>query len=406
MDHAIDPARAARAHLASHGWIPRKAELFRHLPPPPAAVWLGEDPALAGAVAEAGWSVRELPGDAPGGTVSVRWFDAADPAQRASLFSGLPAPGDDEAAPFAWAHRALLRHALRVRIARADEGAPATLLHLEHRACASVEAPLLVLELQPGARCVLLESHPREHAAGLVQNLQVHVRLAEGAKLQHLRVALPASGDRLAHHVHVRLQRDASYAQCLLASTSDYHLQRNQVELEGAGAAAHAAGVLLGADGALEQQVLARHAAARSRSTVELLALPGATARMVASAHTRIAAGSDDAQARQRLCGIPVAGQPRIVLRPHLEIHHDQVQAAHGATWGSLPEEALFHARQRGLDEAAAKSLILSGLARAVLGRAIDDEQLPPALRLDAALEAALARALAAAPLAVEALHG
>ncbi|HEY0823966.1 MAG TPA: SufD family Fe-S cluster assembly protein [Ramlibacter sp.] len=394
MEHAIDHAAAARAHLAAHGWIPRKAELFRHLPPPPAEVWLGEEPVTGAAVPASGWSVLELPVDGPGGTVGVRWFDAGNPVQRASVFSGLPAPGEDEAAPFAWAHRALVRHALRLRVDRAAADAPPTLLHVEHRPGAAVEAPLLVLELQPGARCVLLESHPRDRAAGLVQNLQVHVRLAQGASLQHLRVALGAPGDRLAHHVHVRLQRDATYAQCLLASTGDYHLQRNLLELQGEGAAAHVAGVLLGATGALEQQVLARHAAARSRSNAEVLALPGAAARMVASAHTRIAAGSDEAQARQRLRGIPMAGQPRIVLRPHLEIHHDQVQAAHGATWGSLPEEALFHARQRGLDEATAKGLILGGLARSVLDAAIDDSPLPAALRLEPLLEAALAREL------------
>ena len=260
-----------------------------------------------------------------------------------------------------------------------------------------------MLELQPGARCVLLESHPREHAAGLVQNLQVHVRLADGASLQHLRVALPATGDRLAHHVHVRLQRDASYAQCLLASTSDYHLQRNQFELEGEGAArmprrAAGRGRRLG-------QVLARHAAARSRSTVELLALPGAAARMVASAHAH--------RRRQRRR----AGTPAPLRHPRGRPAAHRAETAPGDPprpgaggaqrhLGLLPEEALFHARQRGLDEAAAKSLILSGLARSVLARAIDDEPLPPALRLDAALEAALARALAAAPLAVKALHG
>jgi len=35
----------------------------------------------------------------------------------------------------------------------------------------------------------------------------------------------------------------------------------------------------------------------------------------------------------------------------YLEILHDQVQATHGATWGALPEDALFYAQQRGIDE-------------------------------------------------------
>jgi Fe-S cluster assembly protein SufD len=115
-----------------------------------------------------------------------------------------------------------------------------------------------------------------------------------------------------------------------------------------------------------------------------------------------MAPGCSEAATRQRLDGIPTGGQPRIVLRPHLEIHHDEVQAAHGATWGALPEDALFHARQRGLDEASAKTLIVGGLARAVLARAVDDAQWPESFQCDAALEAAVARHLAA----TEVRHG
>jgi len=403
MDMVTDPRPAARAQLAAQGWIPRKAELFRHLPPPPAAVWLGESASCDDGPADCGWSLQQVPG-AAGAQAELRWFDMAHAAQRAKLLSGLPLPGDDAAAAFAWAHRALLRHALRVRVGAAGPGAPATVLHLAHRGHAAVEAPLLLLEVEAGAHCVLLETHERAAGAAVVQNLQVHVTLEQGARLQHLRSVAPGAGDRLAHHVRVRLARDADYAQCLLAEAGAYHLQRNVFDLQGVGAQARASGVLLGGAGALEQQVLVRHEAARTRSAVEVLALPGASAQMVASAHTRIAAGCDEAQVHQRLAGIPVAGQPRIVLRPHLEIHHDQVQAAHGATWGALPEDALFHARQRGLDEAAARSLIVAGMARAVLARAIDEASLPPALRLEDALAAVLTRQFGIA--VTEAAHG
>ena len=34
-----------------------------------------------------------------------------------------------------------------------------------------------------------------------------------------------------------------------------------------------------------------------------------------------------DLEVRQRLSGVALGGQPRMVLRPHLEILHDQVQA-------------------------------------------------------------------------------
>jgi Fe-S cluster assembly ATP-binding protein len=42
-------------------------------------------------------------GQTPASGVDARWLDALDPAQRAELFAGLPAPGDGDARPFAWA---------------------------------------------------------------------------------------------------------------------------------------------------------------------------------------------------------------------------------------------------------------------------------------------------------------
>lgn len=392
-------ALAARKHLDAHGWIPKKAEAFRHLPPPPAQAWLGEATATVAAAPEDGWSLQSLPGSTAG-AVEVRWFDAADAAQRAELFAALPAPADDEAAPFAWAHRALVRTGLRLRV-----GAGESFLRLDRTPVTGVEAPLLLIELAPGASCVMLEAHAASSTAQ-VQNLQVHVQLARGARLQHLRHVPAAGGDRIAHHLHARLDEDAQYAQALLATGSDYHLQRNVVALQGARAAARVDGVLLAASNTLEQQVLSRHNAPHTRSGAEVLALASGAARVIGNALTHMAPGCDEAEARQKLAGIPTAGQPRIVLRPHLEIHHDQVQASHGATWGALPEEALFFARQRGLDEAAAKALILEGLARAALARGVDDDALPEALRLDAALTDAVARHLAAATQAKEKAHG
>lgn len=396
-DIAHADALAARNHLAAKGWIARKAESFRHLPPPDAALWLGDaagpEPFDEVAALADGWTLYPVLGASPG-DVEVRWFDTTDPGQRAELFASLPAPGDDEAAPFAWAHRALVRQGLRLRVAASPEP---TLLYLERHACSAVEAPLLVVELLPGARCVLLETHEREERRAVVQDLQVHLRIGEGATLQHLRHVAPARADRFAHHVHARIERDARYEQSLLASGSDYHLQRNVFELRGERAVAQSGGVLLAAGSALEQQLVTRHEAAQTRSNVEVLALASGAARVVGNAHTHIAAGCDDADARQRLSGIPTGGQPRIVLRPHLEIHHDQVQAAHGATWGALPEEALFHARQRGLDEPTAKALILEGLARAALARAVGEGDVPETMRLDMPLAVAVAEHLGAA---------
>lgn len=428
MDAARADALAARRHLGAHGWVPRDAEAFRHLVPPGAAVWLGEEgdaPATddrddgrvdglvavqagcrAHPLAGAGWTLHPV-GSSPRGRVDARWLDAGDAVQRRELFAGVPLPGQGEAAPFAWAHRALCRQGLRLRIGGAPDArsgrADTVWLQLRHQPRAAVEAPLLVIELLAGVHCVLVETHEREADEDracrqpVVQNLHLQVRLGEGATLQHLRVATPGPDDRVAHVLRARLDRGARYDQALIASGSRYHLQRSEIELPAAQATARTAGLLLAADSMLEQQVQVRHDAACTTSAAEALALARGSARAVVQAHTRIAAGCDDAAVRQRLGGIPTGGQPKLVLRPHLEIHHDRVQAAHGATWGALPDEAVFYARQRGLDDDAARRLILEGQANALLARALGGPALPQALAMNALVAAALARHLAAA---------
>jgi len=408
MDTVRADILTARAMLASRGWIPRHAEAFRHLPPPDAGVWLGEDPELAACggaappLAGAGWTLHPV-GNNTQGRVDARWLDAGDAAQRAELYAGLVLPGDGDAAPFGWAHQALCRQGLRLRIGDgpgARRGPAETVwLQLRHQPSAAVEAPLLVIEVLAGVHCVLVESHEREPLdgqLGVVQNLQAHIRLGAGATLQHLRIAAPGAGDRIAHQLHARLDRGARYDQALVATGSRYHLQRSEIELPARQATARTAGVLFAAGSALEQQVQVSHEAADTASAVEALVLASGAARAVVNAHTRIAPGCDDAAVRQRLSGIPTGGQPKLVLRPHLEIHHDKVQATHGATWGALPEEALFYARQRGLDERAARGLIVTGMASALLERGLGGPELMQTLAIDALLNGAVARHLGA----------
>lgn len=266
---------------------------------------------------------------------------------------------------------------------------------------------MLVIDLMPGVQCVLVESHERDSAScrhALVQNLHVHLRLGANATLRHLRIVSPGPQDRVAHLVHAQLGRGALYHQALLASGSDYHLQRSVVDLSQAqDGRARIAGVLMASGTTLEQQVRVLHAAPRAISAVEALALGGDKARIVVNAHTRIAPGADATEVRQRLIGVPTSGQPKLVLRPQLEIYHDNVQAAHGATWGALPEDVLFYAAQRGLDERDARALIVEGMARASLAACLDTPDLMESLDVEGMITRSVAHHLDAA---TEVHHG
>ncbi len=410
MDAARADILAARHRLATQGWIAPKAEAFRDLRPPPGEAWLGSSDAAPACevspLAGAGWTLHPVGTRAVGG-VDARWLDALDAVQRAELFAGLPTAGNGDAAPFAWAHRALCRQGLRLRIGGSADGrAQATAwLQLRRKPQSAVEAPLLVVDLADDASAVLIEVHDRD-APGcphrITQNLRVYLRLGRGATLTHLRLALPGAQDRWAHFVDLRCGERARYEQLLVAAGSGYHLQHTALDLTAARASARLGSVLFAPAETLQQQVSAAHRGERSASAVDALALAGGTARVVVNAQARIAAGAADADVRQRLTGIPTGGAPRIVLRPQLEIHHDQVRAAHGATWGALPEDALFYARQRGLDEAQARALIIGGLAQAVIAGTLADPTVAAASGIDAWIEQGVNRHLASGEGAID----
>jgi len=61
--------------------------------------------------------------------------------------------------------------------------------------------------------------------------------------------------------------------------------------------------------------------------------------------------------------------------KPELEIYADDVECAHGSTCGALDEDALFYLRQRGLDETAARALLVEAFVGEVID-GMDDDRL------------------------------
>ena len=369
-------AQQARAQLESSGWIGRKNEAFHHLPPPALAQWLAENTAAATEATITTSPDWTLTVQAGADQVQQQQLNALDPQERQALLANLPAPSG-EAAPFAWAHLALCRQGLRVQVAASpNAGDKPVRLHLHHLAQLAVDAPLLVLELAPGARCLLLHTQERQaDLTSITQNLHMHIRLGEGALLQHLRIHEAQAADQLAHFQHVQVAANAQYHQAVATNGCTYHVQRSDIDLQGEHAQVRHAGLLLTGSAQIDQQIYTRHLAADTQSHVQVLGLGAGRSRTVANAFTYIAPGARDSDVHQRLWGLAIDGQPRMTLRPHLEILHDQVTAAHGATWGALPEDALFYAQQRGLDAATSRRLIIEGKARALLELALPNTE-------------------------------
>ncbi|MGE5323580.1 MAG: Fe-S cluster assembly protein SufD [Actinomycetota bacterium] len=87
--------------------------------------------------------------------------------------------------------------------------------------------------------------------------------------------------------------------------------------------------------------------------------------------HGRIIVHKDaqKTDAKQTNRNLLLSDEAQIDTKPQLEIYADDVKCTHGATIGQVEENALFYLRSRGLDEAAAKHLLLLAFANECLDR-------------------------------------
>ncbi len=87
--------------------------------------------------------------------------------------------------------------------------------------------------------------------------------------------------------------------------------------------------------------------------------------------HGRIIVHKDaqKTDAKQTNRNLLLSDDAQIDTKPQLEIYADDVKCTHGATIGQLEEDELFYLRSRGIDEAAARRLLLFAFASECLER-------------------------------------
>ena len=246
-----------------------------------------------------------------------------------------------------------------------------------------------LLELRRDARATVVEHVLASDAHANLGNALCHVHLAPGAELRHARVQADSANATLFNRVDAVLGRNARYHRIDLETGAALSRNELNVRLEGEGSRLTANGVLF-ADGR-------RHVDTRlgidhiARDTgCELLWRGLADGRGRAAFHGGIVirAGADGTEADLSNKNLLLSANAEIDTQPVLEIHADEVKAAHGATVGQLDPTALFYLRSRGLGLDEARRMLTTAFCReAVAGFAGDMLRSGLEATLDTALQ-------------------
>lgn len=226
-----------------------------------------------------------------------------------------------------------------------------------------------LVELREAADVSLIEHHIAPGAHANLSNAIAHIHMKPGAALSHLRIQHDAPAATQILRTDAVLAREADYRRLDLELGANLSRHELNIALHGTGAKAHANGVLLG-DGRrhLDTRLGIDHVARDTACLLEWRGLAAQRSRAVFHGGILIREGADGTDARLSNKNLLLSADAEIDTQPVLEIHADEVQAAHGATVGSLDATALFYLRSRGLPETQACSLLTAAFCREALG--------------------------------------
>jgi Fe-S cluster assembly protein SufD len=147
-----------------------------------------------------------------------------------------------------------------------------------------------------------------------------------------------------------------------------------QVVLAERGASCRLDGVYLGTGEQVQDSTTSVRMAAPETACAEIYrgALDG-SARGVFQGHIRVERGADQADGQMANNTLLLSDKAEVDTKPQLEIFHDNVKCAHGATAGELDRESLFYLRSRGIPEDTARAILVEGFLDEVVGELGED---------------------------------
>lgn len=245
-----------------------------------------------------------------------------------------------------------------------------------------------LVELRRGAQLSLVEHHLADAAHMHLDNTITHVHLAAQATLTHARVQDEASGATVIARTDVVLAREAIYRRVDLELGAALSRHELNVALQGESAQLQANGVLLATGKRhLDTRLSIDHVGRDGRCELTWRGLAAGRSRAAFHGGIGIRAGADGTAAMLSSKNLLLSEGAEIDTQPVLEIHADDVQAAHGATVGQLDPAVMFYLRSRGIPAEQARGLLTAAFCRETL-TVIEDARLREQLtvRLDAAL--------------------
>ena len=297
-------------------------------------------------------------GDLPPG-VEVRPISAGDcpaPPEAGDAFEALNAAAAADGPFISVADNVTFETPVRVYyLSTGGEGATA---NLRGYICVGANSRLTVLESWSGTE------------AGYFNNGVTELHAADNAQVEHVKFQDEYSGAFHVGALHTTMGRDARVAHHSLALGGRIARNNLRAHLNGTGIEVVLNGLYLPRAGQLiDHHMVVNHAQPHCDSHEYFNGILDDDARAVFHGRIHVHKGADKTDAKQTNKNLLLSDNATVNTKPQLEIYADDVKCTHGATIGQMNAEQIFYLRARGLDEEAARQLIMHAFAGEIVER-------------------------------------
>ena len=221
--------------------------------------------------------------------------------------------------------------------------------------------PRISILLGTDSRLSLGEQHVSLGSHEYWSNPVTDIRLGESARMLHYRLQEESSLAWQTALTQVRAAFGASYENFLIATGGRYARNEIEVALEGEGASCDlGGGFMLAGDQQIDNRLSVDHAAPNCVSRQSYKGVLDEFAHGVFQGKTLVRRDAQKTDGNQLSRALLLSPDAVMDAKPELEIYADDVKCSHGATVGELDNEQLFYLRARGIDEAAARGLLIA----------------------------------------------
>ena len=226
--------------------------------------------------------------------------------------------------------------------------------------------PRLLVELGDGSKATLIE-HYTGGAATLVNSV-AELRVGRGARLNYYKLQELHPEAWHTGLQYLRLHDNATVNSMTIDSGAAMSRSELYARLDGPGATIEAQGLLLG-DGArhIDSRITLEHAAPHTNSRARYRAILSDKSRGVFNGRILVQQAAQKTNAALTNRNLLLNRGAEINTKPELEIYADDVKCAHGSTTGQLDQSALFYLLSRGIDQQAARNMLVTAFASELL---------------------------------------